>query len=61
MPLPAYFPFHRLGIQGIELDLVDGLTDQERGLARIDDLDLLQHLANDHFDMLVIDRTPWSR
>ena len=31
------------------------LAAQERGLAGVDDLDLAQHLANDHLDVLVVD------
>ena len=38
-----------------ELGLVDLLAGQELGVARIDDIDLLQHLANDHLDVLVVD------
>src|SRR3712207_7921804 len=28
---------------------------QQRGIAAVGDLDLLQHLANDHLDVLVVD------
>ena len=31
------------------------LAAQERGVAGLDDLDLAQHLANDHLDVLVVD------
>ena len=34
---------------------IELLAAQERGVARFDDLDLAQHLANDHFDVLVVD------
>ena len=40
-------------VDTIELDPVDLLAHQEGRVARIDDLDLLQHLADDHLDMLV--------
>ena len=36
-------------------DRVDLLADQEVGVAGVDDVDLLQHLAHDHFDVLVVD------
>ena len=39
----------------VELDAVDLLADQEGRVARIGDLDLLQHLADDHLDVLVVD------
>ena len=44
-----------LGVLLVELLAVDLLADQERGVAGVDDLDLLQHLANDHLDVLVVD------
>ena len=57
-----------LGVARVELDAVDLLADQEGGLAGILDLDLLQHLADDHLDVLVVDlarpaadRPPGSR
>jgi len=31
------------------------IADQKRRLAAVLDLDLLQHLADDHFDVLVVD------
>src|SRR6266481_752184 len=40
----------------VELDLVDLLALDQVGLTRIVDLDLLQHLANDDLDVLVVDR-----
>ena len=40
----------------VVLDPVELLALDELGLARIRDFDLLQHLANDHFDVLVVDR-----
>ena len=40
----------------VHLDLVDLLALDEVGLAGFVDLDLLQHLPNDHFDVLVVDR-----
>ena len=39
----------------VELEPVDLLADQEGRVAGIDDLDLLQHLADDHLDVLVVD------
>src|SRR5262249_45551751 len=39
----------------VELDPVDLLALNELGLAGIVDLDLLQHLANDHLDVFVVD------
>ena len=39
----------------LEIELVDLLADQEVGVAGIDDVDLLQHLADDHLDVLVVD------
>ena len=35
--------------------LVDLLAIEEAGVAGIDDIDLLQHLTHDHFDVLVVD------
>src|SRR5262245_56390862 len=40
----------------VELDLVDLLALDQIGFASIIDLDLLQHLANDDLDVLVVDR-----
>src|SRR3546814_7731989 len=39
----------------VEFLAVDLLAGQQDGLARIDDLHLLQHLADDHLDVLVVD------
>src|SRR3546814_1649824 len=39
----------------LELVAVDLLADQEGRLAAVVDLDLLQHLADDHLDVLVVD------
>src|SRR5579883_273250 len=47
---------HHTRIDLVELDLVDLLALDQIGLAGVVDLDLLQHLADDHFDVLVIDR-----
>ena len=44
-----------LGVDLVELDLVDLLALDQVGLAGIVDLDLLQHLADDHLDVLVVD------
>src|SRR5262245_12769114 len=48
--------FARPRIDLVELDLVDLLALDQLGLARVVDLHLLQHLADDHLDMLVVDR-----
>src|SRR6476619_2466472 len=45
----------RARIELIKLDPVDLLALDQVGLAGIVDLDLLQHLANDHLDVLVVD------
>ena len=47
--------FH-LSIQLIELELVHLLILQELGIARIGDFHLLQHLPDDYFDVLVVNR-----
>src|SRR5271156_338768 len=47
---------HDPGIDLVELGLVDLLALDQVGLAGILDLDLLQHLPHDHFDVLVVDR-----
>ncbi len=39
----------------IELDAVDVVTHDVVAVARVSDLNLLQHLANDHLDVLVVD------
>src|SRR5262245_30700511 len=40
----------------VKFDLVDLLALDQLGLAGVVDLDLLQHLADNHLDMLVVDR-----
>ena len=45
----------RLVVGLIELGLVDMFALQQRGVAAILDLPLLQHLTHDHFDVLVVD------
>ena len=42
-------------VDRVELEPVDLLADQEGRVAGVEDLDLLQHLANDHLDVLVVD------
>ena len=42
-------------VQLLELLAIDLLAHQESGIAGGGDLDLLQHLANDHLDVLVVD------
>ena len=44
-----------LGVLQLEFDAVDLLAGEEGRLARVLDLHLLQHLAHDHFDVLVVD------
>src|SRR6202161_139204 len=44
------------GIDLVELGLVDLLTLDQVGFAGVLDLNLLQHLPHDHFDVLVVDR-----
>ena len=39
-----------------QFDPVDIVADDVGAVARIGDLDLLQHLANDHLDVLVVDQ-----
>ena len=43
------------GVGLVHLLAVDLLAGQQRGVAAVGDLDLLQHLANDHLDVLVVD------
>jgi len=50
----AAFGLH-FGVLGVELQLVGHFADQEGGIATVDHFHLLQHLADDHFDVLVID------
>ena len=63
MPSRTGWPVGRLAARGLrrrigvlEVDPVHLLALEELGVARIVDLDLLQHLADDHLDMLVVDR-----
>ena len=46
----------RARVDLVDLDPVDLLALDQVGLAGVVDLDLLQHLANDHLDVLVVDR-----
>jgi hypothetical protein len=61
MPSSTGLPFGGLLALGFELgvDLVHFLGRPARppagGVAAVGDLDLLQHLANDHLDVLVVD------
>ena len=48
--------FLGLGVEHVELDLVDLLARDHVGLALVGDLDLLQHLTDDHLDVLVVDQ-----
>ncbi len=47
---------HGAGVDLVELDPVDLLGLDQVGFAGVVDLDLLQHLPHDHFDVLVVDR-----
>ena len=52
----AFFCFLlELGIDLVHLLAVDLFAGQQGGVAAVGDLDLLQHLANDHLDVLVVD------
>ena len=46
---------HGLFVDPVELITIDLFTGQQNRIARIDDVDFLQHLANDHFDVFVVD------
>ena len=48
-------------VRVLEDDLLDLLADQEVGVADLLDAHPAQHLADDDLDVLVVDRTPWSR
>ena len=43
------------GVGLVHLLAIDLLAGEQRGVAAVGDLDLLQHLANDHLDVLVVD------
>src|SRR6266851_7502308 len=45
-----------LGVEHVELDLVDLFARDHVGLALVGDLLLLQHLTDNHFDVLVVDQ-----
>ena len=56
VPVAGFLPSAFTIVVGLlELDLVDLLARQEVGVAGIDDIDLLQHLPDDHLDVLVVD------
>ena len=69
VPVAGFLPSAATrGVGLVELDLVDLLALDQVGVAGIDDLDLLQHLPDDHLDVLVVDarrpgadRPPGSR
>ena len=46
----------RLGVLLVDFELVEVVALEQAGVARLEDLDLLQHLANDRLDVLVVDR-----
>src|SRR5215218_4197695 len=48
--------FLGLDVERIELDLVDLLARDQVGVALVGDLDLLQHLTDNHLDVLVVDQ-----
>src|ERR1019366_15568 len=48
--------FLGLGVDLVELDLVDLFARDHVGLALVGDLHLLQHLTDDHLDVLVVDQ-----
>jgi hypothetical protein len=57
MRLGGFLPSSAIsGVDLVELDLVELFAGDQVGLARIGDLDLLQHLAHDHLDVLVVDQ-----
>ena len=45
----------QLGVLAVKLFTVNLLADQHGRFASVGDFNLLQHLANDHFDVLVVD------
>ena len=57
--MPLRWPLaigEQLGVDLIHFDLVDLLIVQELAIADFVDFNLLQHLAHDHFDVLVVNR-----
>ena len=46
--------FHHLGVLRFEIEPIDLIAPEERGVARIGDLHLAQHLAHDDLDVLVV-------
>src|SRR5438552_8970117 len=48
--------FLGLGVDLVELDLVDLFARDHVGIALVGDLHLLQHLTDNHFDVLVVDQ-----
>ena len=46
----------KLVVEFVKVQLVKLLVLEQAGITRIDDFDLLQHLAHDHFDVLVVDQ-----
>ena len=56
VPVAGLPPFSiALAFASSSSSLIDLLAFEEAGVARIDDVDLLQHLTHDHFDVLVVD------
>ena len=51
------FPFG-LGVLKIELGTIDLLAREKGSVPRVFDLDLLEHLTDDHLNVLVIDANP---
>ena len=52
--LPPFFD--DAAVLVLEIELVDLVAPEERGVARIGDLHLAQHLADDDLDVLVVNR-----
>ena len=55
LPSACFCFLSQLGVDLVHLLAVDLLAGQQGGVAAVGDLDLLQHLANDHLDVLVVD------
>src|SRR3712207_8866611 len=52
---PLFRSLAQLAVDLVHLLAIDLFARQQRGVAAVGDLDLLQHLANDHLDVLVVD------
>ena len=59
---PACRPVsRRAAFSSLEIELVDLVAPEERGVARFGDVHLAEHLADDDLDVLVVDLTPCRR